>query len=454
MADLASVKLTKRAVDGAAPQANRYRLWDSELKGFGLRVMPSGSKVYFVAYRAGGGRSGAQRDYTIGRHGELTPEQARTEAARVLGNARLGADPQRDRMASRAEATVADLCDLYLREGVALKKASTLAADRCRIDSHIKPLLGSRPVSTVTSVDIERFMADVAKGKTRVARKATAAEHRAACRRARQNGEAPPVIARRQLGDGMATGGKGTASRTVGLLGGIFTFAVKRRMRTDNPVKGVARFKDKTNQRFLSGEELARLGAALAALQSEAVNGQGLAVIRLLTLTGARKGEIEGLRWCEVDAAHSCLRLADSKTGEKVLPLGAPALAVLQSIERKASAEFVFPASKPAKPGKPAASYVGTQRVWAKVRKAAALPDVRLHDLRHTYASLAAGGGQSLPIIGAILGHRDVKTTAQYAHLADDPVKAAADRVSQLAASAMSGVSATVVPLHQSRRAG
>lgn len=430
-------RLGKRAVDAAKPAASAYRLWDADLKGFGLKVAPTGVKTYFVWYRVGSGRNAPRREYTIGRHGPLTPDQARGEAERVLGRVSLGEDPQGSRHRARAEMTLGEICDHYLSDGVATKKASTLATDRTRIDRHIKPLLGRRIVSDISSADVERFMRDVAAGKTAVTMQPKAKDLKA------QGLNPAEVLDRRRRKDPVARGGKGTASRTVGLLGGIFTYAVKRGLRPDNPVRGVTRYRDQKSQRFLTGEELKRLADSLSAATANGANGAAVTVIRLLILTGARRSEIEHLRWDAVDHDHACLRLRDSKTGARIVPIGAAALEALAAVTRVKGSPFVFPSAEDK--SKP---YAGTPKVWERqVRPAAGLDGVRLHDLRHTYASIAAAGGQSLPVIGAILGHRDVKTTAQYAHLADDPVRAAADRTSRAAAAAMAGTSAEVVPM-------
>lgn len=448
MADASNrVKLTKRTVDAALPGERLYRLWDSSLTGFGLKVTPAGAKTYVAIYRAGSGRKAPQREYTIGKHGAWTPEKARERAEEVLSAARQGSDPQFARKASRDELTVAQLCEQYLVEGTGTKKSSTLATDRSRIDSHIKPLLGKRTISSVTAGDVERFMRDIAKGKTAT----------------------DPVKVRKGVVS-QVKGGKGTASRTVGLLGGIFTYAVKHKLRADNPVRGVARYRDNKSERFLSAKELGQLGDALAEAERDGRNRLGLAVIRLLATTGARKSEIEALRWQEVDFEISALRLRDSKTGAKLVPIGAPALAVLSDLAQRAEADhaaavakaeaaggeaparsaYVFPASRGA-----VAHWVGTDKLWRKVRSAAQLPDVRLHDLRHTFASLAigaAGGGNSLAMIGKLLGHADVKTTARYAHLADDPLRQAAERISAAAAAGLAGQAGEVVDIREARQ--
>ncbi len=427
-------RIGKRTVDAAKPAEATYRLWDSELKGFGLKVTKGGVKTYFIWYRAGAGRNAVRREYTLGRHGAMTPEEARDEAAMALSRVRFGDDPQAVLQRARGEMNVSALCDVYLKDGVSGKKLSTIAADKARIGAHIRPLLGRRPVSVVTSADVERFMRDVAAGKTAAVRKPTVASLRAVG----VKGKALVAASRRRT-DASARGGKGTATRTVGLLGGIFAFAVRQGLRAENPVRGVERYRDGRSQRFLSGSELARLTVALAEAKDEGVNAHGLAIIRLLALTGSRKSEIEGLRWDELDVEQGCLRLKDSKTGARVVPLGAAALEALNAVPRdKASmSPFLFPAEAETLKGAAPKHYVGTPRVWAKIKASAGLSNVRLHDLRHTFASFGLAGGLSLPLIAAILGHRDVKTTQQYAHLADDPVKSAADRTAAAISHAM-----------------
>lgn len=249
--------------------------------------------------------------------------------------------------------------------------------------------------------------------------------------------------------DAAARGGRGTATRTLGLLGAIFSFAVRERMRPDNPVAGVERFKDGQSQRFLTSDELGRLAATLTAFEAAGANKSGIAVIRLLTLTGARKGEIEGLRWSEVEMARACLRLEDSKTGARIIPLGAAALNCLQDLRRTDGSPYVFPGQVESAAGQPRRHYVGTPKLWLRVRAAAGLQDVRLHDLRHTFASFGAAGGLSLPVIGQLLGHRDVKTTAQYAHLADDPLRIGVERIAGAISGAMAGRKADIRPMRR-----
>jgi integrase len=195
----------------------------------------------------------------------------------------------------------------------------------------------------------------------------------------------------------------------------------------------VKRFPDRKSERFLSPAELAKLGEALSSMESEGTNKMALSIIRLLALTGARKSEITNLKWGEVDLEHARLRLNDSKSGQKSVPLGAPAVQILSALERLKDSKFVFSSVS----GRQA--FQGVDKVWREARRRAGFPQLRLHDLRHSYASMGLAAGDALPVIGALLGHSDVKTTARYAHLADDPVKAAANRISGFIATAMSG---------------
>ncbi|MRI57744.1 DUF4102 domain-containing protein [Methylobacterium sp. DB1607] len=454
-------KLTLQLIKAAKPRADRYTLWDSDLKGFGLRVNADGSKSYALKYLF----EGRQRWHTIGKHGSpWTPDTARTEALRLLAQARAGIDPEEaKREGARADLTVTELCDLYIaaaRRGEVLtkfdepKKASTLATDESRILRHIKPLLGRKRVRSVTADDIERFLHDVAAGKTALDEKT--------CLRGRA----------------IVEGGRGAATRTVGLLGGIFTFAVRRKLRPDNPVQGVQRFKDKRNERYLSTREMARFGAVLASseaawraheeavaawtaagrtgrapkLQADALNPSATNAVRLLLLTGMRKSEVINLQWHQIDAEHGYLRLPTSKSGAKSVPVGETVLAFLAGLPRLAGNPYVFPGQIAGRP------FVNLGKIWERMRERAGLEDVRLHDLRHSFGATSASSGNSLLLLGSILGHRDPKTTQRYAHLARDPVRTAADQVSGLIATALdSAVSETdvlrpVLPLARSSR--
>ncbi|MEH6809538.1 MAG: tyrosine-type recombinase/integrase [Hyphomonas oceanitis] len=393
-------RLTNSVVNGAAKRDSDYFIWDGDLKGFGLKVCSGGRKSYVCKYRLGTGRNAPTRRMTIGTHGSpWTPEQARKRASQILGLVAHGEDPAQAKQADKNVLTVSQLCDRYLEHGAATKKASTLATDRGRIERHIKPLLGRMRVPDVKRADISRFLQDVAAGKTAVDVK-TGARGRAIVR-----------------------GGKGAATRTVGLLGGIFSFAVESGWISENPVRGVKRFRDRRNERFLGADELQKLGTALVAAETAGENPYAVAIIRLLILTGARRGEIESLRWPEVDWQYSYLRLADSKTGQKLVMLNGAAIEVLQTVPRQNTSDFVFPASRSD------GYYEGTPKVWRRIRENAGLENVRIHDLRHSFASMAVSGGVSLPVIGSLLGHKNSATTARYTHLEDDPVRRASEGI-------------------------
>lgn len=408
---MASLRITKTIVDGAKPGPADYFIWDRELKGFGLKVSKGGRKTYVCQYRTAGGRTGDSRRLTIGVHGSpLTVELARAEAKKILGRAANGEDPAQEKQDLKKRLTVSELCDQYLVHGCATKKPSTLATDRGRIERHIKPLIGPKKVQDVTKADVKRFLQDVAHGKTAT------------------------DIKTGKRGRAIVRGGEGTATRTVGLVGGIFAYAVDCGMIDTSPVLGVKRFADKKGNRYLSQQELVALGAALREAEAGGENPSALAILKLLLFTGARKGEIEALTWPEVDFEVGYLRLADSKTGQKAIPLNAGALQVLNDQRRPEVNDDVFPAYRGD------GHYEGTPKVWKRVRSIAGLHDVRLHDLRHSFASMAVSGGASLPIIGALLGHTNSSTTQRYAHLSDDPLRVASEAVGNQIAAAITPV--------------
>lgn len=406
-------KITKKVVDAASAGSGGAFIWDDELPGFGLRITAAGVKSYVIQYRF----AGRSRRMTVARHGVMTPDEARKEARLLLAEVARCADPAERREQLRHDLTITELCDLYIAEGMTTKKPSTAVNDKGKLERHVKPLLGRRMLRSITRADIERFQADVAAGKT-------AADIRGGFR-----------------SRSVVTGGRGTATRVLGLLSGVFQFAVNRNLRPDNPVRGVKKFAEKKCERFLSPAEMARLGAALTELLDEGDNYVAINAVRLLALTGCRRGEIVGLRWEWVDWDRACIRFPDSKTGAKVVPLGAAALALLTEMRWETHTGFVFPGR-----GHEGCT-TAVWPVWDRVRQRAGLPGVRIHDLRHSFASVGASGGDSLVVIGALLGHRDTGTTARYAHLSNDPLRAAADRIAGTIAAAMKGESGDMVPL-------
>ena len=398
-------KLTKRAVDAVKVKTNRFTVWDTQVSGFGLRVAPSRERTYVLKYRF----NGEQRWHTIGRHGSpWTPEQARKKAKALLGEVEKGIDLAKRRDADRQAITLSGLCELYFAEGVAHKKPSTLKSDRGRIEHHLKPLLGRKRVDAITRGDVERLLVDVANGKT-----------------------AASKTQKRPAGS-LARGGKGVAAQCVTLLGTLLAFSVKRGIRLDNPAHGVKKPAVRKMERFLSETEIARLARALDEETEASGNPFPAAAIKLLLLTGCRRGEILGLKWQHVDLERQCLRLADSKTGGKVIYLNAPAIALLQDLRHVEGNPHVIVGATTSGP------LVGINKIWERIRARADLDDVRLHDLRHSFASVGAIGGLSLPVIGALLGHKHATTTARYAHLSADPVRAANEAVGARIAAAMS----------------
>ncbi len=373
----------------------------------------------------------------LGKVGVLTPEEARQAAREALRKAAQGKDPSADRHALRADVTISELIDRYLKDGPAdkpAKKASTWATDTSNLHRHVAPVLGRKSLAALTAVDVQRFQRDVTDGKTKAV-----------------------IAGAKKRGRIKVTGGPGTASRATVVLAGMLAWAVKRGWRADNPAKGVKLNKLRKRERFLSGQELARLGEAFSKAEKEGVNKTGLAMIRLLLLTGARRTEIASLRWSYVDFERGALRLPNSKTDEKVVPLGAPALAVLAKMKSDDATEWVFPAAR----GE--GHFKGMPRIWKKVAtmaglkvgRAAGSEGVRVHDLRHGFASVAVADGDSIYLVGKVLGHTQVGTTQRYAHLQIDPVRAVADRTSKKLDSALKGrgMGAKVVTLSERRRA-
>lgn len=427
-------KLTKRIVDSEVPDPNGRHviLWDSEVKGFGLRVT-TGAKSYILNYRTAEGR---YRRYTIGKHGSpWTCEEARNRAIDLLFGLSRGIDPLDSKAEARAALTVKELAELYLAEGPAAKpnkKPQSWKADRSNINRHIIPLLGRNIVRNLSQADVAKFQMDVAVGKSAVDEKTG------------------------PRGRAIVEGGKGTAARSLAVLGAILQFGVDRHVILSNPAKGVKLLKGEKKERFLSHREVVALADALAVMESAAskdedrINSTMAAAIRVLMLTGCRKNEVLGLQWDWIDWDRSCLRLPDSKTGAKVVPLASAALKVLADLERKDKCPFVFPAVR----GK--GHVVGLQKAWEVLRvratelarqrakeagepveRAPDLSTVRLHDLRHSFASFAVADGATLYMIGKVLGHEQARTTERYAHLDDDPLRVVAERTGSKIADAI-----------------
>lgn len=387
-------------------------VWDGTVSGFGARRQKGECVTYLLKYRTGEGR---QRWFTIGRHGApWTPDLARDEAIRILADVKgvsgKKRDPAAEKKSARKATTVTELCDAYLTDAEAgrlltrrqiAKRPSTIATDRGRIEGHIKPLLGAMPLVAVTPQDIDTFMHNIAAGKT--ARKSETKLRRVTHVR----------------------GGKGAATRTMGLLGAIFTYAVRHQMCANNPVRGVVRFADGRRERRLTDEEYRSLGTALDLAPHDAAWAIAIDATRFLAVTGWRRGEALSLRWSDIDFPRRTAVLAETKTGESLRPLSHAACDMLSEFKR--STEFVFP-SVDGESG-----LRGFPQLWArKLAKLEGFPaDITPHTLRHSYASVASDIGYNELTIAALIGHKKSTMTSRYVHAADAILLAAADKVAQ-----------------------
>jgi integrase len=401
------MKFTQRAVDGLVSDGSEKFFWDDSLPGFGIRIKPSGARTYLIQYR----RGARQRRYAIGACGTFRLEEARERARRLLVSIRDGGDPSGDRKQKRQAPTVQALAERYLQEYAEThKRPSSVKADQRNIENHIVPLLGRLMVADVTRADVDGIMRSVRIGATKADVKLGKRSRR------------------------IVRGGPGVANRCCALLSKMFNLAERWGLRPDgsNPCRHVTKNPERKMQRYLSADELGRLGMAIAeAERSGTETGMALDAIRLLVLTGARVSEILTARWEYLDAARGCLSLPQSKTGAKDVYLSPAALEILNRIDRSSGSPWIIPGADPTKP------LVNLTKPWFRVREQAKLGAVRLHDLRHSFASVGVAGGLTLPIVGALLGHTQPATTARYAHLAADPLRQAVNLIGAQIAAAM-----------------
>ena len=419
-------KLSKTVAEAAEPRSSRYNLWDYEISGFGLRVTPAGMKSWVVKYRTGeGGRSAVARWYTIGGFPEISASDARKAAEIALARVRLGEDPGGERITKRAEMTLAQAIDFYEQEGCFVQrgirqgepmKPMTKDYTLARLRHHVVRLLGKRRVTEIDEGDITTFVRDVSAGKT-----------------ARDEWIVDPETGKRKRV--IVRGGEGAARKVVRDLSAVYSFLKthKRKTRvTHNPVEDASvRKTDNKRTRFLSIEEVKRLGAALDAVEAAGANAKAVNIARLWALSGCRRNEIAGLRWSEVDLERGLLIFEDSKTGRSIRPLGAAATALLEALKPDEAEGYVFPAERGD------GFYQGTKTVWQAAIKKANLPGVTPHVLRHTLGSTAASAGEALLMVGSLLGHANARSTAIYAHISHDPARMAADRVTAPIAEAL-----------------
>jgi integrase len=413
-------KITKRVVDALRPDRKEFFRWDAgdgALKGFGIRMKPSGAASYLVQYR---NKEGRTRRLVIGKVGTLTPDEARTLASDALKAATKGGDPSAERHAVRGAMTLSDLCDLYLADAKGRIKASTLASDGSRIETHVKPLIGRFTVRSLTTSDIERMKADIIAGKTAKPRKT---EGRG----------------------GIATGGPGVAARTLGMTSTILEYARKAlKLIKENPARGVKKPPDRKQRRFLTIEEITKLGQTMRETEGAGENATALAAIRLLLLTGLRRMEALALPRAWVDGRAHCIRFEDTKSGPQLRPVGAEAVKLIEGQPVRDGCPWVFPASHGDR------HLVGLPKVLERICAKAGLEGITVHVLRHSFAATAAAMGFSELTIAGLLGHSIPGVTARYAHVPDSALVAAADRVAARIASALDGeAEAEVVPLRR-----
>jgi integrase len=410
-------RITKRLVDSLKSTAEDRFVWDETLIGFGVRVQPTGAKSYVVKYRAGSGRGAPTRRVTLGRVGTLTPDEARALARKTLAAVAQGSDPAAVKAAERRASTLREVAEIFLADHVEAKRKPTTAAHyRSLLEKVVLPDLGSRKAEQVTTSDLAKLHAKMRDRPYQ-------------------------------------------ANRMLEVVGSLYSFASKRKILTlaFNPARGIEQYPEKGRERYLTADELSRLGDAIreaetAGLPYEVdetkltakhapqelhrrtkIGPHAAAAIRLLILTGARLREILHLKWVHVDFERGLLLLADSKTGKKAIVLNAPALNILANLPR-VGAYVIAGQAAGTDDDKPRADL---NRPWRAIVKRANLNGLRIHDLRHTHASVGAGLGLGLPIIGKLLGHTQASTTARYAHLDADPLRRASEHIGSRLAAAM-----------------
>jgi integrase len=387
-------KLTKTAVETLASADKSLYLWDSTLAGFGIKVLPSGKRRYVVKYRHGGGRSGQQRWYQVGTHGTITLDQARDTARQVLAAVGRGEDPQASKQGFREAPTVAELWQRFETEHLSSRKPKTITNYKQVWRLHIAQQLAQKKVADVTRDDIYRLH-----------RKVSHAPYQ--------------------------------ANRTLAVLSKMFNLAERWNIRADgtNPCRHVEKYKETARKRYLSSEEISTLGKSMRqGLISQEETPHMIGGIQLLLLTGARVSEILGAQWDWIDWERRILNLPDSKTGAKPIYLSEPAIDILKHLKSLPSADtnpYVIAGRNKGKP------LDNLRKPWGRIQARAGRSGIRIHDLRHTAASIGVSQGMSLPVISRLLGHTQASTTQRYAHVGTDPALEAANKIGAVVAEAL-----------------
>ena len=409
-----AIKLTKSSVAALGPRASAFVAFDATLPGFGVRVQPTGAKSFVMEYRpAGAGRSASKRRLGLGSVDKLTLDDARRRAKATFAIVAAGRDPMAEYRLERASSKVSDVAQDWLRRQVDARKSRRTAEEYRRvIERQICPVLGTRKLKDLRRADASRLHAKISVSS--------------------------PVA----------------ANKALAVMSSLWTWAAAQGLVSleANPTRGIERNREEGRERYLSEVEMAKLGAALRLAETEglpwlppkpskhSVKAENqrtvlapgaVAAMRLLVLTGMRLREVLHLRWSEIDFQRGIIFLATSKTGRKPVIINAPALHILSNLPKEHGTDVVLPGEN----GKPRADL---KRPWMQVTRAAGLTGLRIHDLRHSNASIAAGAGISLHTIGGLLGHKQAQTTQRYAHLADDPLRRAAELVGSRITTAMS----------------
>lgn len=380
-------RITKQRIDAISPADKPIFVFDTDLAGFVLKVTPTGKRTYQLRYRMGG-RDTPLKTFTIGEHGRLTPDQARKLAQSLLGDVRRGIDPAAEKARKREEQrgarTVAQLSAEFLDVyGATQLKPRSLEEYRRAFEQHINPHVGGLKVKDVTHVEVERLHHEMR--------------------------AMPP-----------------TANRTIAALSKFFSWAIRSGYRPDrqNPCQGLQKFKEQPRQRYLSEAEISALGGAITDCEkSDTITPWHAALFRCLLLTGMRRDELRTLRWDHVDTARRVFALPDSKVGRRDVPIATPVAEILHSIPRIDGNPYVFVGSNAGQP------IVNLAKPWKRVHSASGIAPARIHDLRHSAASVGVANGASLLLIGGVLGHKSQNTTQRYAHLSDDPVRATSEAI-------------------------